>query len=75
MAWCFPISLAGLFEAWVESPMVGCGWTLWRLIPFSIICSIWKKRNERIFNGKKYSGEDIVSTVELRITKWVEKSF
>lgn len=41
--------------------MVGCGRTLCRLIPISI--------HERIFNNKDSLGEDIVSTMALRIAK------
>lgn len=70
MECCFPFNIAGLLEAWENSPVVGCGRTLWRLIPISILWSIWKERNERIFNNKDSLGEDIVSTMVLRIAKW-----
>ena len=48
--WCFLGSLAILFEAWKRSPLVGNGRILCRIIPFSILLSIWKERNDRIFS-------------------------
>lgn len=43
VAWCFLGSLSGLVKAWRGSPMVGCSVILWRLIPYSIIWSIYVK--------------------------------
>lgn len=47
----------------------GCG-LLWRIIPFSILWSIWKERNERIFGGKVSSWEGLITFVSLRVVKW-----
>ena len=50
--------------------MVGNGRVLWRIIPLSIIWSIWKKRNDRIFLGKESSREELLALVQLRIANW-----
>lgn len=70
MVWRNPGSLVVLFEALTGVSFSGCGLILWRIISFSIMCSIWKERNERILRGKESSWEDIVTTISLRIAKW-----
>lgn len=42
----------------------------WKIIPFSILWSIWKERNDRIFSRKKPSWESHISGVATRIAKW-----
>eukprot|EP00268_Persea_americana_P020120 TRINITY_DN20367_c1_g2_i4.p1 TRINITY_DN20367_c1_g2~~TRINITY_DN20367_c1_g2_i4.p1 ORF type:complete len:133 (-),score=8.04 TRINITY_DN20367_c1_g2_i4:211-609(-) len=63
VAWCTPMSLGKLMEAWRGSPLVGCGLILWKIITFSLLWSIWKERNEGIFSRKESSWEDILSKV------------
>lgn len=70
VAWCTPISLGELTEAWRGSPLVGCELILWKIIPFSILWSIWKEMNEGIFSRKESSWEDILSKVSMRIAHW-----
>ena len=65
------------FEAWKGSSLVGNGRLLWRIIPFSILWSIWQEINDRIFNRKESSWEVLLASVTLRIAKWacVRKEF
>lgn len=52
------------------SPFVGNGKILWRIVPFSILWSNRKKRNERMFRIKESSWASLLSAVYLRIAKW-----
>ena len=70
VSWCFPGSLAMVFGAWRGTRLVGNGLFLWRIIPLSMLRSIWKERNGRIFNSKESSLEDLISATLLKITKW-----
>lgn len=57
---CFPTTLERLVEAWSLSPFFGCGMVLWRMISFSILWSVWKERNHRIFREGQMVVEDVV---------------
>ena len=69
MECCLPGSLVGLFEAWRSCTLVGCGLLIWRLIPYSVLWSIWKERNGRIFSGRESSVGTIIQAMVLRIAK------
>lgn len=50
MAWCFPSSLASLVDTWGMRPFTGCGFILWRSIPFSVLFG--KKRMGGYLKGR-----------------------
>lgn len=62
--------LAGMFIAWKETPLVGCGKLMWKINPFSIPWSIWKERNNKMFSRIELTWESLVLVVALRILKW-----
>lgn len=64
----------GLVEAWRLSPFIGCGIILWMLVPFSILWSVWKERNDRIFLESSCLVEDRLLLVILRMEKWTSTS-
>ena len=47
------------------------GLLLWRIIPFTILCSIWRERNERILKGSSSSVARIILDVSLRNVRWI----
>lgn len=40
-------------------------------IPFTILWSVWKERNNRVFRGSSTTKEDVLSLVYMRIAKCV----
>lgn len=44
---------------------------LWRIIPFTILCSIWREINERILKGSSSSVARIILDVSLRNVRWI----
>lgn len=71
VGWCFPNSLAGLFQAWRSSPFfLGNGAACWRLIPYAISWSIWGERYNSVFTGSSKPKEDVMLSVLRKIAKW-----
>lgn len=66
-----PKALSELAGDWRLGPFQGIHLILWKPTPFPILWSIWKKMNNRIFNGESKDKEDIVFAIILKITKWV----
>lgn len=55
-------------------PFIECRAVLWRLIPFALIWSVWKERNDNIFRGASISVDDLCHLVTLRIAKWASST-
>lgn len=51
-------------------PFIVCGEVLWMLVLFSILWSVQKERNDKIFRGVSLSVDDILHVVTLRMAKW-----
>ncbi|KAF5179955.1 hypothetical protein FRX31_030458 [Thalictrum thalictroides] len=43
---------------------------IWKLVPYSVVWTTWRVRNEAIFEGKKYSVEKTVLAVKALIWYW-----
>lgn len=49
------------------SRFFGCGAVLWEIIPYVILWSIWKERNDRVFRGSSMPVEDVVQLLLQQI--------
>lgn len=47
-----------------------CGAVLWMLVLFTILWSLWKERNDKIFRRVSSSVDDLLHVVTLRMEKW-----
>lgn len=68
-AWCSPSKLSEAFETW-RLGTSKYGLVLWRIVPFAIILTIWKERNEKIFRDS-LSFTPLHSVTPIQIAKWV----
>ena len=50
VAWCCPEKIAVAAESWMGWHFLGSGRTLWMMVPFAILWSIWRE-NDRILWG------------------------
>ena len=70
-------NIADAVESWARGQFVGCGRSLWRLIPFAMLWCIWKDRNDRVFRNVSSTSEELVASISLMIANWalVRKEF
>ncbi|OVA06343.1 hypothetical protein BVC80_8883g7 [Macleaya cordata] len=64
--------------------MVICSWKvkglsergklLWQVLPAAIMWTVWKSRNEVVFNDANLNVEDIIVKVKLQMHFWVAKN-
>lgn len=47
---------------------------LWSVIPYAIFWSIWKQRNDSVFNWVEPNFVALCETIEVRIALWVKFS-
>lgn len=54
----------------VEGSFFACIPCVLMIIPFAILWSVWKERNNKIVRGALTAKEDILYVISLRIAKW-----
>ena len=72
ISWVFPPSLTMLHQQW-HAPFKGSLIKKsWQAIFFIILWSIWKERNERIFENKACSSSQLKDLIILRLSWWLK---
>lgn len=71
LVWCCPEQLESLLIEWPELCVKSDG-TLWELIPYALMWSVWLSRNDLIFNNKPFSMEATWDLHLSRISWWVK---
>lgn len=74
LKWVTPQSVINLFSWWNNfkfKPKVN--W-IWKCIPYAVLWSLWKMRNEHLFQDKSLLWEDIVDLIKLRVAFWVKSN-
>nr|CCA65974.1 hypothetical protein [Beta vulgaris subsp. vulgaris] len=69
--WVFPMSLRMAFDQWQSTNKSPFFKKIWASIFFIVVWSVWKERNDRIFNNKNTSIKDIRDMVLLRLGWWI----
>lgn len=47
---------------------------LWKIIPLAVLWSLWKQRNESLFNGTHVDLEKLCELIKIRIALWSRAS-
>ncbi|CAL5376573.1 unnamed protein product [Camellia sinensis] len=64
MQWVSPGSVQGALQWWYGCSMRQIEKKLWSVIPYAIFWSIWKQRNESVFNGVEPNFSALCETIE-----------
>ncbi|KAG5539456.1 hypothetical protein RHGRI_019858 [Rhododendron griersonianum] len=70
--WVTPNSVSDIINWWLsyrQKPKIK---VIWDCIPFAVLWSLWKMRNEHLFQNKDLNWEDVVDLIKLRIAFWVK---
>ncbi|XP_028059454.1 uncharacterized protein LOC114263152 [Camellia sinensis] len=75
LQWVLPGSVQDLLDWWA-----GCRHTkmvkkIWSVVPLAILWSIWKQRNDCVFNGVQRSLDALCENIKVIIAVWVKSAF
>ncbi|XP_057432300.1 uncharacterized protein LOC130725057 [Lotus japonicus] len=71
VAWVPPNSLVDLAKQW-DFLCVNSDPILWKLIPYSLVWSLWVGRNDLVFRDKVFNREEVWDMHVMRIGWWVK---
>lgn len=69
--WSTPRDINSLFRWWIGFKHKPNVQMIWDCIPPATLWSIWKLRNEHIFQGKSLNWEELVELIKIRVALWI----
>lgn len=72
IAWCSPYSLLDVFSQWQNLVTGNFVKKVWVSSFFVIVWTLWKERNERVFNKVCTSKDELCKLILLRISWWIK---
>lgn len=70
MAWATPGSIAGLLEWWQGVKFKGFKNVIWETTPFVIMWTVWKMRNEKIFETVGPKWDEVIELIKYKVAVW-----
>lgn len=74
MCWVVPCSIEALLQWWAGVKLKKKERKIWNLVPLVMLWSVWKLRNDKVFNGGHPNFADLVDTVKSRIAFWAKSN-
>ncbi|CAL5391723.1 unnamed protein product [Camellia sinensis] len=74
LQWASPGSVQSILQWWSGCRMGQLEKKLWSVIPYAIFWSIWKQRNDRVFNGVEPNFVVMCETIKVRIALWFKSA-
>ena len=72
MLWVIPGSIQDLLQWWDGHSFKNLSKKLWSVIPVAIFWSVWKLRNDCIFNKCQPNWDDFSELIKVRIALWIK---
>lgn len=72
--WVLPPSLSDLFLWWGYHRHKSMAKSTWECIPLAILWSLWKMRNEFLFQNSPLNWDDLLELIKIRIAFWIKNS-
>ncbi|XP_028074889.1 uncharacterized protein LOC114277207 [Camellia sinensis] len=72
--WCIPYSVADLFNWWLSRKLRDFIAKIWRAIPFVVLWSLWKHRNDCVFSNAHPNSVDLWELIKIRLAHWLKAS-
>lgn len=73
--WVTPSNVDSLFLWWRSCRIKNNLRMIWNCIPLATLWSIWKMRNEFIFQNKGLNWEELADLIKLRVAFWVKSKW
>ena len=73
LRWVMRRHVDELFCQWRVGGKFVCGKILWKLVLYATFWKIWLERNNRVFQNKSHSVEDVVDSIVWSVSEWVRK--
>lgn len=68
--WISPGNVKELFFVWNKWQLVRLDARIWKMGFFAMVWSIWKSRNEIVFQGKKWNKDQVLELARIRVAYW-----
>lgn len=73
-SWVTPASVEGVLQWWLGTIFKKTMLKVWRLVPVAMLWSVWRLRNDCIFNGCQYILDELCERVKVRVGMWVKSN-
>ncbi|KAL7189991.1 hypothetical protein ACSBR1_039601 [Camellia fascicularis] len=70
VSWVLSGSVSSLLQWWDGYRFNKKEKVIWKVMPLAVLWSIWRKRNEMVFNGTQVVLERLCELIKIRIALW-----
>ncbi|KAL7183907.1 hypothetical protein ACSBR2_026141 [Camellia fascicularis] len=68
LSWISLRSIQELLVWWYGRKFKNLGKTIWEALPLDVLWSLWRVRNEKVFNQKEPNWKELVELIKIRVS-------